>query len=174
MLLLPVARRPTPSKSHFFPVFLLWSGWSCLAFWLPILYHALYGFYIWYRGDSNVAEYPWTGNWMYTAQRYTGGITFAYIIWHTWHLRFSGVHLLSHPRSRIRQGTSGISESVGCRLLCSRDHLRFMAFRLWIVAVRREVGDHAGRSSKAKVWLCVHGDWAGFLCWWARSRCIRF
>ena len=33
---------------------------------LPLLYHALYGFYIWYRGDSNVGEYPWTGNWLYT------------------------------------------------------------------------------------------------------------
>ena len=48
--------------------------------WLPILYHALYGFYIWYRGESNVADYPWTGNWMYTAQRWTGGIAFVYIV----------------------------------------------------------------------------------------------
>src|SRR5437868_7499055 len=24
---------------------------------LPILYHAFYGFYIWYRGESNVGEY---------------------------------------------------------------------------------------------------------------------
>jgi len=30
--------------------------------WLPILYHALYGFYIWFRGESNVADYPWAGN----------------------------------------------------------------------------------------------------------------
>jgi succinate dehydrogenase / fumarate reductase cytochrome b subunit len=65
--------------------------------WLPILYHALYGFYIWYRGETNVGAYPWTGNWMYTAQRWTGGIAFAYIVYHTWHLRFTGVHLLSHP-----------------------------------------------------------------------------
>src|SRR5207247_2956901 len=39
--------------------------------WLPILYHALYGFYIWFRGESNIADYPWTGNWMFTAQRWT-------------------------------------------------------------------------------------------------------
>jgi succinate dehydrogenase / fumarate reductase cytochrome b subunit len=64
--------------------------------WLPIAFHALYGFYIWYRGDGNTIAYPWTGNWMYTAQRWTGGIAFAYIVWHTWHLRFSGVHLLTH------------------------------------------------------------------------------
>ena len=44
--------------------------------WLPIAFHALYGFYIWYRGDGNTMEYPWSGNWMYTAQRWTGGIAF--------------------------------------------------------------------------------------------------
>ena len=61
--------------------------------WLPILYHGLYGFYIWFRGDSNVGEYPWTGNWMYTAQRWTGGIAFVYIVWHTYTMRFTGVDL---------------------------------------------------------------------------------
>ena len=65
--------------------------------WLPILFHALYGFYIWYRGETNVGEYPWTGNWMYTAQRWTGGIAFAYILWHTWTMRFTGVDLHQYP-----------------------------------------------------------------------------
>lgn len=65
--------------------------------WLPILFHALYGFYIWYRGESNVGEYPWTGNWMYTAQRWTGGIAFAYILWHTWTMRFTGIDLHQYP-----------------------------------------------------------------------------
>lgn len=65
--------------------------------WLPIAFHALYGFYIWYRGDGNVAEYPWTGNWMYTLQRWTGGIAFAYILWHTWTMRFTGIDLHEHP-----------------------------------------------------------------------------
>jgi succinate dehydrogenase / fumarate reductase, cytochrome b subunit len=65
--------------------------------WLPILFHALYGFYIWYRGDTNVGEYPWTGNWMYTVQRWTGGIAFAYILWHTWTMRFTGVDLHEYP-----------------------------------------------------------------------------
>jgi succinate dehydrogenase / fumarate reductase, cytochrome b subunit len=67
--------------------------------WLPILYHALYGFYIWFRGDVNVGDYPWMGNWMYTSQRWTGAIAFAYMIYHTWYLRFSGVHILSHPEA---------------------------------------------------------------------------
>ena len=65
--------------------------------WLPIAYHALYGFYIWYRGESNVTDYPWAGNWMYSAQRWTGAIAFIYMLWHTYTMRFSGTHILSHP-----------------------------------------------------------------------------
>ncbi len=65
--------------------------------WLPIAFHALYGFYIWYRGEGNTVSYPWSGNWMYTAQRWTGGIAFAYIIWHTWTMRFTGVDLHDYP-----------------------------------------------------------------------------
>jgi succinate dehydrogenase / fumarate reductase, cytochrome b subunit len=74
-------------------VFLL----ELFGIWLPILFHALYGFYIWYRGESNVGEYPWTGNWMYTAQRWTGGIAFAYILWHTYTMRFTGIDLHQYP-----------------------------------------------------------------------------
>lgn len=62
---------------------------------LPLLYHSLYGFYIWYRGESNVSEYPWTGNWLYTSQRWTGMIAFFYILYHTYYMRFTGVHLMN-------------------------------------------------------------------------------
>jgi len=61
---------------------------------IPILYHALYGIYIWYRGESNVGEYPWTGNWLYTSQRWTGIIAFIYILYHVIDMRFLGVHLM--------------------------------------------------------------------------------
>ena len=61
---------------------------------LPLLYHGLYGLYIWYRGESNVGEYPWTGNWLYTAQRWTGIVALFYICYHLYYMRFSGVHLM--------------------------------------------------------------------------------
>jgi succinate dehydrogenase / fumarate reductase cytochrome b subunit len=64
---------------------------------LPILYHAAYGVYIWLRGKSNVVYYPWAGNWMYLAQRYTGLIAFAYILQHVIRQRFMGVSLPEHP-----------------------------------------------------------------------------
>ncbi len=64
---------------------------------LPLAYHAGYGMYIWLRGKSNVIYYPWAGNWLYTAQRWSGGIALAYIVQHVWRQRFSGVNLPDHP-----------------------------------------------------------------------------
>jgi succinate dehydrogenase / fumarate reductase cytochrome b subunit len=64
---------------------------------LPILYHALYGVWIWLRGKSNIVYYPWAGNWLYISQRYTGLIAFAYIAQHLYRQRFTGVDLPNHP-----------------------------------------------------------------------------
>lgn len=61
---------------------------------LPLAFHALYGIYIWARGESNTGDYPWMGNWMYTLQRWTGILAFAYIVYHVWYMRFAGVHLM--------------------------------------------------------------------------------
>jgi succinate dehydrogenase / fumarate reductase cytochrome b subunit len=61
---------------------------------LPMLYHGVYGIYIWLRGDSNVASYPWVKNWLYALQRYTGLIAFVYIGWHLYTERW-----LTHGRS---------------------------------------------------------------------------
>jgi succinate dehydrogenase / fumarate reductase cytochrome b subunit len=64
---------------------------------LPILYHGLYGAYIWLRGKSNIIYYQWAGNWMYTAQRYTGIIAILYIGQHVVRQRFMGIQLPEHP-----------------------------------------------------------------------------
>lgn len=71
--------------------------------YLPLLYHAFYGFYIWFRGQSNVSDYPFTSNFMYGAQRWTGGIAFLYIGWHTWTMRFTGIHLLTHSQAAFHK-----------------------------------------------------------------------
>jgi len=72
-------------------------GLELFGIWIPILYHGLYGVWIWWRGDSNVADYPWTGNWLYTAQRWTGIIALAFMAQHTYYLRFTGTVLGEHP-----------------------------------------------------------------------------
>jgi succinate dehydrogenase / fumarate reductase cytochrome b subunit len=106
--------------------------------WLPILFHGLYGFYIWYRGEANVGAYPWTGNWMYTAQRWTGGIAFAYILWHTWTMRFTGIDLHQYPGASFGKVQAELNSPfllafyvVG--LVCASWHF---AYGIWLFAAK--------------------------------------
>lgn len=122
-------------------------GLELFGIWLPILYHSLYGFYIWYRGESNLSEYPWAGNWMYSAQRWTGAIAFLYIVWHTWHLRFSGVHLLSHPASAFGKVQAEFHNPIALAfyavgIIAASWHF---AYGLWLFAAKWgiTVGDRA-------------------------------
>lgn len=56
--------------------------------WLPLLYHGVYGLYIAYEARHNVSNYGYFRNQMFKLQRYTGVITFVYIIWHFYDTRF--------------------------------------------------------------------------------------
>jgi succinate dehydrogenase / fumarate reductase, cytochrome b subunit len=117
--------------------------------WIPIAYHGLYGFYIWYRGEGNVGEYPWTGNWLYTSQRWTGAIAFFYMGWHTYTMRFSGIHILSHPGAAFGKVQTEFQSpwavafyAVG--ILCASWHF---AYGLWLFAAKWGIttGDRARR-----------------------------
>jgi len=74
-----------------------------VGIYIPLLYHSLYGFYIWFRGEANVRDYPWAGNFMYSAQRWTGAIAFVYMGWHTYTMRFSGIHLLTNSQAAFHK-----------------------------------------------------------------------
>ncbi len=54
---------------------------------LPILFHAFYGFYVMFTGKNNLAWYPYPANILYSLQRWTGIIAFAYIAYHVYHTR---------------------------------------------------------------------------------------
>jgi len=71
-------------------------GLEIFGIFIPLAFHALYGVYIWWRGENNVIDYPWAGNWLYTLQRYSGILVFAYVTYHIWYMRFGGVHLVDH------------------------------------------------------------------------------
>ena len=58
-----------------------------LFIFMPILFHAFYGFYVMFTGKSNLSSYPNPGNFLYVMQRITGIITFAYIAYHVYHTR---------------------------------------------------------------------------------------
>jgi succinate dehydrogenase / fumarate reductase, cytochrome b subunit len=128
--------------------FVVWL--ELFGIWLPILYHALYGFYIWYRGDGNLGDYPWAGNWMYTAQRWTGGVAFFYMLWHTWHLRFTGIHLLSHPDAAFGKVQMEFQSPwavafYGAGILCASWHF---AYGLWLFAAKWGITSGAGARRK--------------------------
>jgi succinate dehydrogenase / fumarate reductase cytochrome b subunit len=74
-----------------------------VGIYIPLLYHSLYGFYIWFRGDGNVTDYPFAGNFIYTAQRWTGAIAFVYMGWHTYTMRFTGIHLLTNNQAAFHK-----------------------------------------------------------------------
>ena len=42
-------------------------GLEVFGIFIPLAFHALYGMYIWWRGENNVVDYPWAGNWFCTA-----------------------------------------------------------------------------------------------------------
>jgi succinate dehydrogenase / fumarate reductase cytochrome b subunit len=69
------------------------------AIFVPILFHSVYGFWIWYQGSSNAIAYGYRRNWMYALQRWSGLVAFAYMGLHIWQLRvFPEGHLaLARP-----------------------------------------------------------------------------
>src|SRR5262245_35749128 len=58
---------------------------------LPLAFHALYGVKLALESKPNVRSYTFTRNWMYTLQRVTGLIAFAFILYHLYELWFQRV-----------------------------------------------------------------------------------
>ena len=55
--------------------------------YLPLLFHALYGLKVSLEARPNVGRYTYSRNWMYTLQRITGIVAFAFICYHLWQFR---------------------------------------------------------------------------------------
>ena len=62
----------------------------CLI-WLPLLFHALYGFVIINHSQPNYfsTKYGWSQNRMYTFQRISGGALFLFLIYHVFTTTFT-------------------------------------------------------------------------------------
>jgi len=57
----------------------------------PIVFHALLGIYISKSAKHNVGSYGFRANWMYTFQRASGYLLFAFIGFHLYNTRFAGI-----------------------------------------------------------------------------------
>ncbi len=65
--------------------------------YIPLLFHGLYGLWIASESTPNARRMPLLGNWAYVWQRISGVIVLAFILWHTWTARFSGISVPDHP-----------------------------------------------------------------------------
>jgi succinate dehydrogenase / fumarate reductase cytochrome b subunit len=125
---------------------------------IPILYHGIYGVYIWLRGQSNVVYYPWAGNWMYVAQRWTGIIAFAYIIQHVLRQRFLGVSLPEHPGASFAKVQHELSNPimVGIYVIAMLAVCWHFAYGVWLFAAKW--GITPGKTARRRfAWVCLAG-----------------
>ncbi|WP_168122972.1 succinate dehydrogenase cytochrome b558 subunit [Paenibacillus sp. HB172176] len=55
--------------------------------YLPLLFHGIYGLYVAYQSNVNTGRFKYGRNWAFTAQRFTGVITFIFVFWHVYQTR---------------------------------------------------------------------------------------
>jgi succinate dehydrogenase / fumarate reductase cytochrome b subunit len=68
---------------------------------IPLLYHSVYGLYVWFTSRSNVSQYNYARNWLYTMQRVTGLIAFAFIAYHIYDQRFGAEPSFAHVADSV-------------------------------------------------------------------------
>jgi succinate dehydrogenase / fumarate reductase, cytochrome b subunit len=125
---------------------------------LPLLYHGIYGVYIWIRGKANVVYYPWSGNWMYVAQRYTGLIAFAYIIQHVLRQRFMGISLPENPGAAFAKVQHELANPwmLAVYIIAMIAICWHFAYGIWLFAAKW--GITPGESARRLFgWICFAG-----------------
>ena len=79
--------------------------------YVPILYHAIYGFWIAAYGSANLGRYSYGRNWLYFLQRASGVIAFFYIGYHVWHTSLAKYQLLWQGNKNPEQAISYLAMS---------------------------------------------------------------
>jgi succinate dehydrogenase / fumarate reductase cytochrome b subunit len=125
---------------------------------IPILYHGIYGIYIWLRGKSNVVYYPWAGNWLYATQRWTGVISFIYIVQHVLRQRFMGADLPNHPGMAFAKVQHELSNPVmvAIYVIAMLAVCWHFAYGVWLFAAKW--GITSGETARRRFgWVCIAG-----------------
>jgi succinate dehydrogenase / fumarate reductase cytochrome b subunit len=123
---------------------------------IPLAYHGLYGVYIWLRGKSNVVYYPWAGNWMYVAQRWTGLIALLYIIQHVLRQRFLGVSLPENPGAAFAKVQHELSNPIMVAIyaIAMIAICWHFAYGIWLFAAKW--GITPGETARRRFgWVCL-------------------
>lgn len=125
---------------------------------LPIAYHGIYGVFIWLRGRANVVYYPWAGNWLYTAQRWTGIIAFLYIVYHVATQRFLGVNLPENPGASFHKVQAELANPwiLAVYIIAMIAVCWHFAYGVWLFAAKW--GITPGKKSRRRFgWVCLAG-----------------
>jgi succinate dehydrogenase / fumarate reductase cytochrome b subunit len=80
---------------------------------LPLLFHAGYGIKLALESKPNVGRYTFTRNWMYTLQRVTGLLAFAYICFHLYEYWWQKVAGKLAPEQFYSALCQNMSHSIG-------------------------------------------------------------
>jgi succinate dehydrogenase / fumarate reductase cytochrome b subunit len=123
---------------------------------IPLAYHGIYGIWIWLRGKSNVVYYPWAGNWMYVAQRWTGFIALLYIIQHVLRQRFMGVSLPENPGAAFWKVQHELSNPimVAIYVIAMIAICWHFAYGIWLFAAKW--GITPGEKARRRFgWICL-------------------
>ncbi len=75
---------------------------------IPLIFHAGYGFVRIYDSQANAAEYPYPKNIRYTLQRITGMVAFVYILFHV-----AQLHHLGFGQFDPEHATSSAAQAIG-------------------------------------------------------------
>ena len=123
---------------------------------IPLLYHGVYGVYIWLRGKSNVVYYPYAGNWLYIAQRWTGIVAFLYIAYHVATQRFLGVSLPENPGASFHKVQAELANPLilGVYVIAMIAVCWHFAYGIWLFAAKWGITPGA-KARRRFGWICL-------------------
>ena len=142
---------------------------------LPILFHGIIGLIIVARGKRNVLYYPYRENYRYTLQRWTGVITFVFILWHVFQTRgwINTEWWLTHVTRPLHGGLFLYKEKEGAEIMSALAvQQAFWAAPLYLVGILASVYHLAdGLWTMGITW----GVWTGPRAQrWASIFCLAF
>ncbi len=84
-----------------------------LFIYIPLLYHSIYGLYIWYTGKNNFPQYAYARNGLYALQRFTGLIALVFVYYHVYDQRLNPMPGFGTVRASIGRPAVFIIYFVG-------------------------------------------------------------
>jgi len=124
--------------------------------YLPLLFHGFYGVWITKQAEPNTRRYSWWGNWAYLGQRISGVVLLAFIGWHVWTARFSGLSIPDHPYSAYDKMAAQMASPwifawylIGISMVCYH-----FAYGLYLFAAKWGITLGAG-ARRNWGWFCL-------------------